>query len=74
MNWIYKNQIELIGAAVGATAGFLYWQNISCASGTCANTSKPINSTLNGTVLGAILADLIWDNKKRNMQKKNQQT
>ena len=44
--WMQKNKLSLIGIAVGAIGGFMYWNYIGCASGTCMITSKPINSTL----------------------------
>ena len=35
-----------IGIAIGALAGYAYYFYVGCASGTCAITSKPLNSTL----------------------------
>ncbi len=51
---IGKYKLELIGALVGAVAGWCYWYFVGCASGTCAITSSPINSTIYGVLLGAI--------------------
>ena len=48
----------LVGGAIGAFAGFLYWQQIGCASGTCAITAHPLNSALYGALLGMLLFDL----------------
>ena len=53
--WFKNNALYLIGAAIGALAGYIYWQQIGCASGTCMITSKPINSTLYGAVMGSLL-------------------
>ncbi len=53
--WILKNKLSFIGIVVGATAGFLYWNYVGCASGTCMITSKPINSTLYGGLMGYLL-------------------
>jgi hypothetical protein len=50
-----KNKLSLIGIAVGAIGGFMYWNYIGCASGTCMITSKPINSTLYGALMGFLL-------------------
>jgi len=50
-----KNILSLIGIAVGAIGGFMYWNYIGCASGTCMITSKPINSTLYGALMGFLL-------------------
>lgn len=56
--FIKKYQRNLIGITLGALAGFLYWNYIGCASGTCAITSKPINSTLYGSLMGYLVAGM----------------
>ena len=53
--WFKNNALYLIGAVVGALAGYVYWQQVGCASGTCMITSKPINTTLYGAVIGSLL-------------------
>lgn len=53
--WIQRNKLSLIGIAVGAIGGFMYWNYIGCASGTCMITSKPLNSTLYGALIGFLL-------------------
>ena len=53
--WFKNNLLYFIGAAVGAVAGYIYWQQVGCVSGTCAITSKPLNSTLYGALMGALL-------------------
>lgn len=53
--WVKNNRLYIIGAALGAVAGYVYWQQVGCASGTCAITSKPLNSTLYGALMGALL-------------------
>jgi hypothetical protein len=50
-----------IGVVVGLLAGYLYYQEIGCLSGTCAITSKPLNSTLYGGLMGGLLFSLISD-------------
>ena len=47
-----------IGVVVGLIAGYLYYQQIGCESGTCAITSKPLNSTLYGGLMGGLLFNL----------------
>lgn len=54
-NWISKNKLSVIGVTLGGAAGFLYWNFVGCASGTCMITSKPINSTLYGALMGYLL-------------------
>lgn len=47
--------IILVGAVIGACAGWPYWNYMSCASGSCAITSSPLKSTLYGTLMGGLL-------------------
>jgi ABC-type branched-subunit amino acid transport system permease subunit len=73
-SWIVRNMLALIGSALGAIAGFFYWQQIGCDSGTCAITSNPVNSTLYGAVMGALLLNIFkkeYRNKKA--EDKNQE-
>lgn len=53
-----------IGVVVGAIAGYSYYYYVGCASGTCAITSKPINSTLYGSLMGGLLFNLFVKEKK----------
>ncbi len=54
-----------IGIAIGALAGYAYYFYVGCASGTCAITSKPLNSTLYGAVTGGLLFNMfVKDTKK----------
>lgn len=50
--------LTLIGVIIGAVAGYLYYLNIGCESGTCAITSKPINSTLYGGLMGGLIFNM----------------
>ncbi len=56
--WANNNKLYIIGAVVGAIGGFLYWNFVGCASGTCAITSSPINSSLYGAMMGALVLSL----------------
>jgi predicted membrane protein len=47
------------GVAIGALGGFLYWYYIGCLSGTCVITSSPFNSTIYGSIMGALLATML---------------
>ena len=51
--------INVIGVVIGAIAGYLYYFYVGCASGTCAITSKPLNSTLYGAVMGGLLFNMV---------------
>lgn len=50
--------ITSIGIIVGAISGYLYYHFVGCASGNCAITSKPVNSTLYGSLLGGLLFNM----------------
>ena len=65
MKWLKNNLLYFIGAAVGAIAGYIYWQQVGCVSGNCMITSKPINSTLYGAVMGSLLYGLFKKEKKK---------
>jgi hypothetical protein len=54
----HKYKRELIGITLGAIARFLYWKFVGCSSGTCMITSKPINSTLYGGLMGFLVAGI----------------
>lgn len=58
-----KYKRDLIGVTLGAVAGFLYWKFVGCSSGTCMITSKPINSTLYGAVMGFLVAGIFKNEK-----------
>ncbi|WP_269242839.1 DUF6132 family protein [Flavobacterium limnophilum] len=47
-----------IGIVVGAIAGYLYYYYVGCASGTCSITSKPLNSSLYGALMGGLLFNM----------------
>ena len=53
-----KYKQELIGITLGALAGFLYWKFVGCSSGTCMITSRPINSTLYGALMGFLVVGI----------------
>ena len=54
-----------IGIIVGAIAGFLYYFYAGCASGTCAITSKPFNSTLYGALMGGLVFNIFVKSPKK---------
>ena len=53
--WYKSNRLYVAGALTGGIAGYLYWQQIGCSSGTCMITSRPVNSTIYGMLLGGLL-------------------
>ncbi len=54
-----------IGIVVGAIAGYLYYFYVGCASGTCAITSKPLNSTLYGALMGGLIFNIFVKSPKK---------
>lgn len=54
-----------IGIVVGAIAGYLYYYYIGCASGTCSITSKPLNSSLYGAVMGGLVFNMFVKSPKK---------
>ncbi len=68
--WFNNNILYLLGALIGAIAGYFYWQQVGCVTGTCAITSKPLNSTIYGAVMGSLLLGLFKkENKKQALEK-----
>jgi len=65
---IKKNAIMLIGVVIGLIAGYLYYKFIGCSSGTCLITSKPVNSTLYGGLMGGLLFSLFTTKKEKNVK------
>ncbi|HPW97336.1 MAG TPA: DUF6132 family protein [Flavobacterium sp.] len=53
-----------IGIVVGLIAGYAYYYFVGCSSGTCAITSKPLNSTLYGGLMGGLLFNMFVKEKK----------
>ena len=51
--------ITAIGVVFGLIAGYAYYHYVGCVSGTCSITSKPLNSTLYGGVLGGLFFNMI---------------
>lgn len=63
--FLKKYKLYLLGALLGGLAGYLYWYYVGCESGTCAITSKPLNSTLYGTLMGALALGMFEKDAKK---------
>ncbi|MGZ8556984.1 MAG: DUF6132 family protein [Chitinophagaceae bacterium] len=76
MKKLFNNNIlYIIGAIIGAIAGYLYWQQIGCTTGTCAITSKPVNSTVYGAIMGSLLLGLFKkENRKKGLKEEKNQS
>jgi Family of unknown function (DUF6132) len=58
MKTILKYKLVLVGLAFGAIGGYACYYFIGCSSGQCSITSNPVNSTLYGGAMGALLLTL----------------
>jgi hypothetical protein len=54
MDFIIRHKLIIIGILAGAIGGYLYFYFVGCSSGSCAITSKPLNSTLYGAMMGGL--------------------
>lgn len=54
-NFIKKYKLGLIGLVLGGILGYAYYYFIGCNTGTCSITSKPINSSVYGMVMGYLI-------------------
>ncbi len=54
-NFLVKYKFSLVGIVVGGFLGYAYYHFIGCVSGSCAITSKPLNSTAYGMVMGYLM-------------------
>ena len=57
--------ITFLGVFLGLIAGYTYYHYIGCETGTCAITSKPINSSLYGGLMGGLLFNLFLNKNKK---------
>ena len=64
-NFISKYKLTIVGVLVGAIGGYLYYHFVGCNSGTCAITSKPLNSTLYGALMGGLFFNILKKQNKK---------
>jgi hypothetical protein len=62
MTFMKKYILILFGVMIGGVGGYAYYYWIGCQSGSCPITSQPVNSTIYGAVMGALLVSMF--NKK----------
>ena len=53
-----KHLLTISGMVVGGVVGYLYYKFVGCSSGTCMITSKPLNSTLYGAFMFALVFNM----------------
>lgn len=63
-----KYRLTILGFVLGAIFGYLYYHFVGCASGTCAITSKPWNSTLYVAMMGGLLFNIFEKKPKKNSE------
>lgn len=63
--WFKTNVLYILGGFIGAIAGYVYYHQVGCASGTCMITSKPVTSTLYGALMGALLFGMLKREHKK---------
>lgn len=54
LNKLLSYKLTFFGIVLGLIAGYAYYYYVGCASGTCAITSRPLNSTLYGGMMGGL--------------------
>lgn len=58
MKLLKKYWMYILGVALGALGGYLYWKNVGCLSGTCPLTSSPYITILYGSLLGGLVGSM----------------
>ena len=69
IKWLNRNKLYVAGAILGALAGFLYWNFVGCSSGTCSITSKPLNSSLYGALMGSLVFGIFQKDNNKTVSK-----
>lgn len=65
-NWLKNNKWGIAGLLLGALAGYIYWQQVGCSSGTCRITSRWQNSTAYGALMGGLVFSFFKKEKNDN--------
>lgn len=69
--WFNRHKLYLIAAPIGALAGFFYWQQVGCLSGTCAITSSPVNSSIYAAAMAVLLVGMFKKDNKEVTKEEN---
>lgn len=64
MKKLLKNNLWIAGSVAGIALGLLYWKYVGCSTGTCAITSKPINSMIYFGAMGGLILSMFQPKKK----------
>lgn len=57
--------VTLIGVLIGTLAGYLYYHYVGCITGSCVITSRPINATIYGALIGGLLSNSLFKKEKK---------
>ncbi|TMI65862.1 MAG: hypothetical protein E6H07_08120 [Bacteroidetes bacterium] len=71
MKWLLNNKLVIVGIIVGSVAGFIYWKQVGCTSGTCMITSKWHNSTGYGALMGGLLFSIFQKPVRKDKETKS---
>ena len=63
MTFLHKYKLGILGLVVGGVLGYAYYYFIGCNTGGCAITSKPLNSTAYGMVMGYLMFSVFQKSK-----------
>lgn len=63
MNFILKHKLTMLGIVIGAVGGYAYYHFVGCSSGSCSITSRPLNSTVYGALMGGLLLSIFQKGK-----------
>lgn len=63
-DFFIKYKLGIAGIIVGGILGFAYYYFIGCNTGSCAITSKPVNSLVYGMVMGYLMFSVFEKSKK----------
>jgi len=63
MNFIVKHKLTILGIVIGAVGGYVYYYFVGCSSGSCSITSRPLNSTVYGALMGGLLLSIFQKQK-----------
>jgi len=63
MNFIVKHKLTILGIVIGAVGGYVYYYFVGCSSGSCSITSRPLNSTVYGALMGGLLLSIFQKEK-----------
>ena len=64
--FLKSHQLKIVGILVGGILGFANNYFIGCNTGSCAITSKPINSSVYGMVMGYLMFSVFEKSNTKN--------